>query len=387
MHLSSLNWTNVGWICVGAATLLSLIGVAAIATVPALPGEPNYALRHAVFLVLGIGAAVLVALPHYRHIQRFSYPFMVLVLGLLVFVLVPAVPESIVRPRNGSRRWINLVFIDFQPSELAKISYVLALAAYLRYRSNYRNFIGLVALLALTFIPLGLVLVEPDLGTSLLFLPILFAMLVAAGARLKHIAIIVFLGLAAAPAMYPLLQDHQKDRVNALLAQIKGDPRYEDDIGYQGARAMTLVGSGGWFGNGRHKSAELVRHNRLPEDHNDMVFAVVCCRWGFLGAAAVWFLYGLLSIGGLLAAGLSKDPFGRLVAVGIVAALFAQMVINTGMTIGILPITGITLPFVSYGGTSLIATWIMVGLLLNVGMRRAPYMTRPSFEFDESQDD
>jgi cell division protein FtsW (lipid II flippase) len=368
---------NPGWLCIVAAVLLSMLGVITIST-----NDPSYALRQIAFICVGMIAAAIVTVPHYRWVQWASYPLMIIVLGLLVFVMLKFVPESIVRPRNGSRRWINVGITDFQPSELAKITYVLCLATYLRFRSNYRSLFGLLLLLALTFIPLGLVLIEPDLGTSLLFLPTLFAMVIAAGAKIKHILIIIIVGLTMAPMTYPFLKQHQKDRIDAMLAQVKGDSRYEADIGFQGARAMTLAGAGGVFGVGKAKAADLLTYNHLPEDHNDMVFAVVCCRWGMMGAILVWLLFLMFSIGGLVTAALCKDPFGRLVAVGFVAALFAQMVINTGMTIGILPITGMTLPFVSYGGSSMVTTWIMAGLILNIALRRSKYMSRQSFEFD-----
>jgi rod shape determining protein RodA len=249
-------------------------------------------------------------------------------------------------------------------------------------KQNYRTFVGVLRPLALSAIPMGLVLVEPNLGMTLLFLPILFSMLVAAGARVKHIVLIVVLGLSIAPLSYPFLRDHQRDRIDAILAQMRGDSRHEDDIGYQGARAMTLVGSGGLVGVGAMKASNLIRYNSLPEEHNDMVFAVIACRWGLLGAIVTWGLFGGFAIGALMTAGLCKDPFGRLVAVGVTAALFAQMCINTGMTIGLLPITGLPLPFVSYGGSSMVATWLMVGLIFNIAMRRSKHLARQSFEFD-----
>ncbi|MHC4947581.1 MAG: FtsW/RodA/SpoVE family cell cycle protein [Planctomycetota bacterium] len=378
LHQPKVLLFNTGWLCVAAALALSILGVSAIGTT-----EPAYALRHAVHLAMGIVAAVIVAVPHFRSIRWLSYPLLLLVTGLLVFVLIPFVPEAIVRPRNGARRWINMVVMDVQPSELAKIAYVLALANYLRFRTSYRTLPGLLLPLVLTFIPMGLILVEPDLGTAMLFLPTLFAMLVAAGAKLRHLVIVMVLGLSAAPLMYPMLRPHQKDRIEALYYQFIGDSRHENDIGYQGARAMTLVGSGRLVGVGKAHAEELVTWNHLPEDHNDMIFAVIACRWGALGAVTTWGLFLLMCGGGLLIAATCKDPFGRLVAVGVSSLLFAQMAINTGMTIGLMPITGMTLPFVSSGGSSLIATWIMIGLLLNVAMRRAPYMARRSFEFDE----
>jgi cell division protein FtsW (lipid II flippase) len=167
-----------------------------------------------------------------------------------------------------------------------------------------------------------------------------------------------------------------------MFAQVTGDTRYDDDIGYQRARAVTLVGAGRLWGTGRRHAGPLVSHNRLPEDHNDMVFAVICCRWGLLGGLATWGAFLAFGMGGLLIAAQSRDPFGRLVPVGIVAVLFSQVAINTGMTIGLAPITGMTLPFVSYGGSSLVSAWVMVGLLLNIAMRRARYLAPEAFDFD-----
>ena len=369
---------SVGWLCVVAAGLLSILGAVAIGTVP----PSNLAYTHLAHLVIGLAAAVVVVIPHYRLTQKLSYPLLGVVVLMLIFVLIPWVPESIVRPRNGARRWINVVVTDFQPSELAKIAWVLALASYLRYRENYRRVLGLLLPLAITFIPMALILIEPDLGTALLFLPTLFAMLVAAGAKLRHLAAVIVTGLALALPMYTLLQPHQKDRINAMIAQAVGDDQYINDIGFQGDRAMTLVGAGQWTGVGRKHAAALVTFNALPEDHNDMIFAVVTCRWGVLGAAAVWGVFLVLCGSGLLIAAQCKDPFGRLVCVGLVAIFFSQMAINTGMTIGIMPITGMTLPFVSAGGSSLVSAWIMVGLLVNIAMRRQRYLAREAFDFD-----
>jgi rod shape determining protein RodA len=382
LHKPRVQVWNAGWVCVAAAMVLSILGIIAISTT-----RQPLALSQIVHLGLGVIGATFIALPHYRWIQRISFPMLIIAIALLIFVLIPWVPEAIVRPRNGARRWISLYFTDFQPSELTKIAYICALASYLRFRRNYRTLFGLFLPLALTFVPMLLILVEPDLGTAMLFLPTLFAMLIAAGAKLWHLVLIITLGLSAAPLAYPVMAPHQQDRIKSMIAQVRGDERYIDDIGYQGARAMTLVGAGGISGVGNDKAADLIRFNHLPEEHNDMIFAVIACRWGLLGALATWTLFILFAIGGLLTAGQCKEPFGRLVAVGIVAVLLAQMTINTGMTIGLLPITGLTLPFVSYGGSSLVSTWLMVGLMLNIALRRPQYLARKSFEFDEPEDE
>ncbi len=384
LHKPRIMILNVGWLCVGAAAVLSLMGIAAIdTTIPDVlgPKDIDYAKRQLIFLGIGIVAAVAVSVPHFRLVRRLSYPLIAISLVLLIFVLVPWVPEFIVRPRNGARRWINLGVTDIQPSEVAKMAYIVALANYLRFRTHYRQLPGLILLVILTLIPMGLIVIEPDLGTSLLFLPTLFAMVLAAGGRLRHVALIIALGAASIPLMYPLLKPYQQQRVKAMVAQVMGSDRYAQDIGFQGDRAITLIGAGGLMGVGRDHAQTLVINNRLPEEHNDMVFSVVCCRWGLLGGAFMWAMYLVFAIGGLLVAGVCKDPFGRLVAVGITAITFTQMVINTGMNVGLLPITGMTLPFVSYGGTSLIVSWVSVGLLLNIGMRRAHHLWRESFDF------
>ena len=369
---------NLGLISLLAAVILSLLGIMAVATT-----QPDLASKQAFFLVVGLFAAVVVAVPHYDWARKFSYVMLGLVLLLLFFVMLPGVPEAIVRPRNGARRWINLGITEFQPSELAKIAFVLALANYLRVNKNYRTFIGLIVPFTLTFIPMGLILIEPDLGTSMLFLPTLFAMLIAAGAKLKHILLIVVLGLGAAPLTYPLLKPHQKDRIQALVGQFNNDTRHLDDIGYQGSRAMTLVGAGGVRGVGKELSGHLVYYNGLPEEHNDMIFAVVSNRWGLIGGVLTIGAFLMFMLGGLLTAAVSRDPFGRLVIVGFLAVVFSQMAINIGMTIGVFPITGMTLPFISYGGSSLVANWLMVGLIFNIGMRRRKSIEREPFDFPD----
>ncbi|MBT5656837.1 MAG: FtsW/RodA/SpoVE family cell cycle protein, partial [Phycisphaerae bacterium] len=227
---------------------------------------------------------------------------------------------------------------------------------------------------------------EPDLGTALLFLPTAIAMLIAAGARIKDLLIIGLLGLLGAAAMSPMLRPHQRDRIRAMWAQVQGDTSYVDDIGYQGQRAMTLIGAGGVSGHGQKQAARLLHWNHLPEEHNDMVFAVIVTRWGLFGGLVTWGLFGVMALGGLLVAAQCREGFSRLVAIGATTLLLTQMVVNTGMTIGVMPITGMTLPFVSAGGSSLVAVWLLIGLLLNVGLRPPSRLWRESFEFGPEDD-
>ena len=380
LHLSGVRKFHGGWIVLIAALLLTILGIETIDTTRSGTATRQFALG-----CIGFAAAFGIALIPTRRLRQSSWWLFVGGLLLLVFLLLPGVPDSIVHPRKGARRWINLGVTDFQPSELLKIGFVLAMAAHLRFQKHYRSFWGLVVALCVALPPTVLILVEPDLGTAMLFLPAMIAMLVAAGGRYRHMLLIGLMAAICARGMYPILKPHQQDRIKALIAQIQGDTQYEQSIGYQGARAMTLIGAGQYTGVGKETAAQLLRANHLPEEHNDMIFAVICLRWGLFGAVGTWLLYCLLGVGGVVAAVGCKDPFPRLVAVGLTAMFLSQMLINTAMTIGLAPITGLTLPFVSAGGSSLVAAWLMAGILFGIAMRRDPSMTREGFQFSEER--
>jgi cell division protein FtsW (lipid II flippase) len=362
----SLAWFTPAWIAVAAALGLSLLGIEAIGTT-----RPESAARQWAFLPIGLVAALVVAAPDYRRYRTLVPVFAAGVVFLLVFVLLPGVPDAIVRPRNGARSWISLGGLDFQPSELAKTVFILAMAAWLSSTAVHRKWWGFLVTLGLAAVPVGLIVLEPDLGSALLFLPTLAAMLIAARGRLSHLLAGVLLAAVLGPFAYlTALQPYQRARIDAIVAQWQGDTRFEQREGFQGWRAMRLVGSGGLAGVGEEHARSLVRLNALPEEHNDMIFAVVAVRWGAVGALATVGAYLALVTAALATALLGRDGFGRLVAVGIAGLTLSQASINIGMTVGLLPITGITLPFVSYGGTSLVASWINLGLLLGVGLRR-----------------
>lgn len=374
------------WICVLAGALLSLIGLYAIDVATALdPAESanlsRLAMRQLIFLGVGVLAAFTVALPHYRLLGQVSTPAFLILLGLLVFLLVPFVPTALVTPRNGARAWINLGVADFQPSELCKIAFVLVIARYLRFRREHRDFIGLIPLGIITAIPVGLITLQPDLGTAMLFVPSLFAMLLAAGARVRHLGIIVLCAALAAPAVYPVLRPHQRARLDAMWQQIRGDESLNHDINFQPSTAQRLVGAGGLEGNDDERARALVYFNGLPEAQNDMVFAVLVNRFGLAGGILVLALYAAWMLGAVLTAASCREPFGRLIVVGLAAFIGAQTIVNIGMNIGLMPIIGVTLPFVSYGGSSMLASWLMTGLVFSVGLHWPPPPYRPSFEY------
>jgi cell division protein FtsW (lipid II flippase) len=378
------------WLSFLAALALSLVGIYAIDVGSADGTDRGFVtfsgvvLKQTVFLFIGMLGALVVALPHYRYVRLLAWPLTALVLALLVFLLLPFVPSSIVTPRNGARAWINLGPVDLQPAEIAKIAYVLVMADYLRFRENHRTVLGLIPPALITFVPVALITLQPDLGTALLFAPVIFAMLIAAGAKLKHLTIVVLVAILAAPAAFPLLKPHQKARIIGLVRMVQDPLAGADDINYQSVTAQRLAGAGGVNGVSDHQSRALVRFNKLPERHNDMIFAVIMNRFGLVGALLVLTLYVVWFTGAYLTAAMCQDAFGRLLVVGFSGFILAQALVNIGMTIGMLPIIGLTLPFVSYGGSSMLSVWVMTGLVVGVGLRRSKRFARPSFEFDDT---
>jgi cell division protein FtsW (lipid II flippase) len=384
---SRFSLLNPAWISVGAAGALTLLGIYTIDVALRVSGGgvAGQALTQAVFAVVGVIAAAAVCVPHYRWLGHLSWAAMAVSVALLIFLLIPFVPETIVRPINGARGWIDLKVFRLQPAEVAKISFVLVVAQYLRFRTTHRRFLGLVPIGLIAMVPVGLITLEPDLGNALLFVPALFAMLVAAGARLRHLSIIVLCAALAAPAAYPVLQPHQKARIKALIGQISGDREGAYDINYQSFTAQTMIGAGELTGMGDRHSRVVLRFNKLPERHNDMVFSVLAARFGLLGALVTLGLYLLWIIGALLTAAVAKDPFGRLVPVGLAGFIATQVIVNIGMNIGLLPIIGVTLPFMSYGGSSMITVWLMTGLILSIGLRKRAWTFQRSFEFADEE--
>lgn len=369
------HWLRrIPWSVPAIAITLMIIGVSGIARGDELSSAGVFFDRQFVWIAVAVPAMLAVTLVPYRIHRHHAYLWFAGSAALLLAVyFFPA--------RWGSRRWIPLGFMYFQPSEMAKLAYILALSRYLMYRENYRRLSGLFVPFLLTFIPLLLILREPDLGTSLLFLPVLFAMLFAAGARLRHLALIACCGIGALPVLWMTMSAEQQSRITALFTQQDGGPTPKGD-GYhlhQSKQALALGGAWGSEINGTAVDDPLAYH--LPACRTDFVLCMVGERWGLTGSIATLVLYLLLFARGLSIAAGTREPFGRLLAVGIVALLAAQTVINAGMTVGLMPITGITLPLLSYGGSSLLFTCLAIGLLMNVAMRPGFEMGRDPFRF------
>lgn len=380
---------SLGWIILATAMLLTGLGLLGIyASEIHQEDPPVQTLRQIGYLGVGLAAFLIVQLVGYREFGRWAYGLFAAVLVLLtLLVIARKVPlEPLIQPRRNAYRWIVLGPINIQVSEYAKVVYILALAAYLRFRTNYRTIGGLLGPFILTLIPVGLILKEPDLGTSLLLLPTLFIMLFVAGAKLKHLLLILVLGAAAVPAFYfsPLMSPYQRARIQSLFLQSEGNEHWRLNAGYQLNQSKVAIGSGRALGQGFQQAA-FFRYDLLPEEHNDFIFAVLAHQWGFVGCVGVLLCYLVIITAGLTIASTTRDALGRLLAVGVCALLFAEYVINVGMTIGLMPVTGMSLPFVSMGGSGLISSYIAIGLLADVARRQPPDIAPKPFEFDEEE--
>ncbi len=365
------------WTIVAVAVALIVLGWLGIARSEELAETGGRFLRRQLFWsALCVAAMFLAAVPSYRVLARWSYAafFGSLVLLVAVYWFPPV---------NGAQRWIRFGPLGVQPSEFAKLAFVLGLARYLMYRDSYRRLWGLLIPLALVMVPLVLVLKEPDLGTALVFLPVMFVMLFAAGARREHLALLVLIAVAVLPLLWTQMSREQKSRITALAEQTRAGEKPSDD-GYQLHQAKQLLALGGWSGSflaGETTSDRSAYY--VPEPHTDSIAAVLGERFGLLGWAVLLALFALLAWRSLEVAGATREPYGRLVAVGISALMGTQVLINLGMLVGLLPITGLALPLVSYGGSSLLANCLALGLLLNIGLRPGYELTNEPFRFAE----
>jgi len=356
------------------ALSLMILGLLAIARGDELYTLGEFAPRQRLWAALGSIVFVAAAAWPYQRLRWISYP----IYGgcLLLLVLVFFMPA-----KNHSHRWIPLGLMDFQPSELAKLAFIAALARYLMHRDSFRTGLGLLVPFLMALVPVALILKEPDLGTSLLFLPVLFAMLFAAGARPRHLAAVAVLGVLASPFLWIQMSAEQKSRVVSVFTQTSGGqaPRGDGYHLHQSKRVLALGGVMGSQFSGMPLQSRRAYH--LPESRTDFVFCLVGERWGLMGCLGVLCLYAVLFARGLMIAGDTRDPFGRLLAVGIIALMASQVLINTAMTVGLLPITGMTLPLMSYGGSSLLTMCLSLGLLVNIAMQPARDVLDEPFRF------
>lgn len=337
------------------------------ATTGDIPSQPYYYVwRQVAYGAVGFALMLAISRIDYARLREYRNGIYLATLGSIVAVF------AIGSASRGSRRWIELPFFNLQPSELGKLLLVIALAGFVVdnvRRLNERQ--TTIRVLLLGLVPATLVVAQPDLGTGLVYVAATIAILFLAGTRWSHFVVLACVGslvatfaLVVAPAVgVDVLKPYQRDRLTAFLHP-SADPRAE---GYQINQSLTAIGSGGKTGRG--EDATQTKLNFLPEHHTDFIFAVVGEVFGFVGAALVLSLYALLIWRALRVVTLAKTLFGALVAGGITAMLMFQVFVNVGMTVGLAPITGVPLPLLSYGGSSVIVTFMSLGLLQSIHAR------------------
>jgi rod shape determining protein RodA len=353
--LSALALGVIGLVTIYSATHASLV---------AQRLDPGiYLKKQITFVTLGIVVVLIIASFDYLFVKVYAGIIYASSLALLVLVRTP-LGASV----RGSQRWFQLFGLQLAPSEFAKIALIAMLAAFLsELRGSDLSLPDIYRATALAAIPGFLVFLQPDLGTSIVMVAILVGILVVAGARARHLGVLALTAVVLIFGAFQLglVKDYQIARLTAFI-----DPQNDPQrTGYNRTQAEIAIGSGGLLGRGYLRGTQ-TNLDFVPEQHTDFIFTVVGEEFGFVGAIFVLLLFALLIWRAIRIALMAKDPFGTYLAAGIASMLAIQVFVNVGMTLGIMPITGIPLPFVSYGGSSFLTNCAAVGLLLNIHMRR-----------------
>jgi len=357
-------YLHLDWPLVAALYALCAIGVLMIYSTT---GDASRAATARLFIVqieaiaIGTLAFIVCLSVDYRSLTDRAHVFYILLLGLLVYVLLFGVK------RGGGQRWIQLPLFNFQPSEFVKVALALLLARL--FAANVKRIPSTGNLVVgglLTAIPLLLIKAQPDLGTAVALVPVLVGIAFISGMRLRVAGMLLALAIVTAPVVWTYgLHDYQKARLETFLNPWK-DPRGK---GYQQIQAQITVGAGGLWGQGFRKGTQ-GQNSFLPERHNDFIFSVLAEEFGFVGVLGVLSLYLFIVMRSLETARLAKDRIGTYLVVGVLSCFTFQVLYNISMSAGLAVVKGITLPLMSYGGSSMIATLAGFGLILNVRMRR-----------------
>ena len=362
-------WRHVDMTLIAAVISIAGIGVLLVysATNRKLAAQgidPRYYLkRQAMFIVLGLGAMLITAAIDYRSYRDFAP----LLYGATVLLLA-AVISPLGASSKGHQAWFPLGTFQLQPSEISKIALVVCLAAYIgQQRDGAMSVRRLITVLLLAGIPMALIMLQPDIGTDLVFGCILAAALLIGGVKPRHLAVLFLVAIVGITGVIKsgAMQQYQVDRLTAFLDQTHDTQGTSFNL----QQSKIAIGSGGLLGKGLGRGTQ-TNLSYVPEQHTDFVFTVAGEELGFVGSALLLLLFGFVVWRIWRAAALAKDMTGAVICVGVLALLVFQVFENVGMTMGIMPITGIPLPFVSYGGSAMLAYFVGIGLVLNVHMRR-----------------
>lgn len=345
-------------------TLIVGIGLLTISSATHVNRPENsyhYVKMQVLWFVLGLIVMIVVISFDYRILGKFAK--VIYAGNILMLLSVFFIGKRVM----GAQRWINLGAFGIQPSELAKIAIIITLAKHLEAKKGkLENIKDLIPIFIHIGVPMLLIMKQPDLGTSLVFIAILFGMLFIAGIGYQVLFGMLAVGVLSIPVLWNFLKDYQKKRILVFL-----NPNMDPlGSGYHVIQSMIAIGSGRLMGKGIFKGTQN-QLDFLPEQHTDFIFSVLGEELGFIGGFVLLFLFFLLIMRGLHLASQSKDVFGMLIIIGVISMFTFHVLVNIGMTMGIMPVTGLPLPFMSYGGSSMLTNMIAVGLVLNVGMRRS----------------
>jgi rod shape determining protein RodA len=319
-------------------------------------------------LTIGLGVVVLMVMVTFDYRFLRIYAGFVYLLSILALVLVRIPGLGATDATGTAQRWFEIAGLQITPSEFTKLALIVMLAAVLsRIRTPAPSLADVAKVLILSLVPLVLVFLQPDIGTSIGITAIVVGMLIVAGTRARHLLVLSIVGIIAILFVFQtgMVEDFQRERLLAFIdpTSVSADVRYNLD------QSLIAVGSGGMLGKGYLHGTQ-TNLDYVPEQHTDFIFTVAGEEFGFVGAMALLALFALLLWRAIRVAWLAKDPFGTYIAAGIATMFAIQMFVNIGMVIGIMPITGIPLPFLSYGGTSILVSFAAIGLLENIHMRR-----------------
>lgn len=347
-----------------SAVIISVIfGIFMINSATASLGSGKFVLVQFLAFVIGLSAAIIITLMDYAILKQLRFLAMGVGLALLILVLI----LGFGREDTGTQGWINLGFVNLQPAEIAKVCFLVSFSAHVsKIREDINTLPNIALLLLHLIIPVALILLQPDMGTAMVFVFMFILMVFFAGISYKYIITAASLGIAGAlGAWFFVLKDYQKDRIFSFLNP-ESDPL---GAGYHIIQSKIAVGSGRLFGTGYTKGIQ-TQMGYLPEKQTDFIYSVICEELGFMGAIAVIILLFFIIFRVFINARRAKDTFGEMLCVGAGAMLLFHTLENIGMCINLLPITGIPLPFFSYGGSNMITSMIAIGIVLSVSFHR-----------------
>lgn len=355
---------NLDWWLIGAVTALLVCGLGLIDSATysfsVNSGNAWHVQRQSIFMAVGICGVLLSLAFDYRILKNYASKLYIVNIILLIAVMLFG------HSQLGAQRWIQIGPLSFQPSEFAKVFLIICLASFMEKRIEWlENFKDYLSVFAYIFIPWLLVMRQPDLGTSLTFIAILVGMIFVSGFKYKWFARLGLLFIAMLPVFWMILKDYQKNRIRVFL-----NPELDPfGSGYHVIQSKIAIGSGGFFGKGWFAGTQS-QLNFLPENHTDFIFAVAGEEFGFIGTVLLICLYAIIIWRGIAIALDADDDFGTLLAVGVTSMFMFHILVNIGMTAGIMPVTGVPLPFLSYGVSSLTTNLMLVAILLNIKVRK-----------------